>query len=155
MRWKPQVRVREGGPEKPSSRVGQGAPVRPLLQHDGDALVLNGRPKDAESAYARAVELDADDSYASARLALVYLTVGEREKADDLRGAFAKNARFADLASTLDIGAAGSEFLPSLSPDDLAHYVSVTVHSRPLVAASSVIRSRLRAGDGTWCAAEV
>ncbi|MDB5937228.1 MAG: hypothetical protein JWQ01_4572 [Massilia sp.] len=118
----------------------------------GDALVLNGRLEDAEAAYEAARNHNRSDTYATGRLAQLYLTINQPQKSVELRPQFSSDQRFHELTSVLRLAETSNALLPSYSPEQFIAKLTRAVPGRPLITGDHVRQAELMKRDDGWCA---
>jgi tetratricopeptide (TPR) repeat protein len=118
----------------------------------GDALVANGRLKDASEAYQAARKISSKDSYAAGRLAEIHLANGEPKLAVELRRDFSNNPRFSSLNSLLAMESTSAALLPRFTAESLIARLRGGVLGRPLLVDGQPRLASIVEGDDGWCA---
>jgi tetratricopeptide (TPR) repeat protein len=99
----------------------------------GDTLILNDKPESAIQAYRAALDLNAQDNYATGRLAQVYLTTSKFSEAADLAVKTGNNPRFRDTRAISRISISSPNVVPGLSISSIKSILEISDGGRPFL----------------------
>jgi tetratricopeptide (TPR) repeat protein len=117
----------------------------------GDALLLSNRVNDAQVAYEQARRINADDGYASVRLAQLRLMEGDVDGAVELRPAFASDPKFGSLATSLNLAKTSPSLVPSISEATIVADIKRFLPGRPVSIDKEIRLADPVVGDDRWC----